>query len=204
MWTAKQVNRPSHLSMVSGARDAVDINPLSYPLGFFAWRVLFLFLGLNFPPVRGRILRKHPRGGDSCNMTKSERIKINELSAEGLGYRRISAVTGLSPNTIKSYLKRHGSELAILPAQTGCECKRCHRPIQQTPHKRQKVFCSDACRMAWWNAHPEKVQRRANHTLCCEQCGITFISYSNKQRRFCSRACYAEYRKKGSAKNELV
>ena len=98
-------------------------------------------------------------------MTESERTKIRELSADGFGYRRIAAMTGLSTNTVKSYLKRHGNEVAIQPDQTGCECKQCHRPIQQTPHKRKKVFCSDACRMAWWNAHPEKVQRRANHTL---------------------------------------
>lgn len=180
-----------------------NINPLSrHPLGYMLGGCFF-FWGLNFPSVCGCILRKHPQRG-LPQMTESERMRIEELNAEGLGYRRISAITGLSPNTVKSYIRRRGDAHSFQVGQTGYECKQCHKPIQQTPHKRQKVFCSDACRMAWWNAHPEKVQRKANHSLVCKQCGRPFISYSNAHRCFCSRACYAEYRKKGDTSNELA
>ena len=131
-------------------------------------------------------------------MTESERMRIDALNVEGLGYRRIAAVIGLSPNTVKSYLRRRVNVHVFYDVQLGSECRQCHQPIQQTPHKRQKVFCSDSCRMAWWNARPEKVNRKANHTLVCEQCGRTFVSYSNAKRRFCSRACYATSRIKES------
>lgn len=62
--------------------------------------------------------------------------------------------------------------------------------------KRKRMFCSDACRMAWWNAHPERVQRKAYYTLTCRHCGKQFESYGNSHRVFCSRDCYLKFRRK--------
>lgn len=75
-------------------------------------------------------------------------------------------------------------------------CRNCLTPLEQTPHKRKRMFCSDACRMAWWNAHPERVQRKAYYTLTCRHCGKQYESYGNSHRVFCSRDCYLKFRRK--------
>ena len=37
----------------------------------------------------------------------------------------------------------------------GTFCHQCGIPIQQTVGRKQKQYCSDKCRMTWWNAHPK-------------------------------------------------
>lgn len=56
--------------------------------------------------------------------------------------------------------------------------------------------------MAWWNAHPERVQRKAYYTLTCRQCGKQFESYGNANRVFCSRDCYLQFRRKEPAMSD--
>ena len=128
-------------------------------------------------------------------MTDIERGQIVALQQKGYGYKKISSDTGLPVNTVKSFLRRH--PLQSMEPHTGAVfCRHCGKPIEQAPHKREKLFCSDTCRMAWWNAHPEKVERKAYYTLTCEYCRRQFQSYGNDHRRFCSRACYADSRRK--------
>jgi protein-arginine kinase activator protein McsA len=121
-------------------------------------------------------------------MTRDEIIKINKLQRDGVGYKRISTLTGIPINTVKSYCHRH-------PAGDAGICQQCRAPIKQPPHKRTKKFCSDACRMAWWKDHPEQVQRKVFH-LTCMRCGMSFDSYGSGKRQYCSRACYADARRK--------
>lgn len=121
-------------------------------------------------------------------MTNEQREKTQELRNNDMGYKRISALTGISINTVKSYCRRH-------PA-SGCGiCQKCGAPIKQTPHKRTKKFCSDTCRMAWWKAHPEQVKRKVYH-LTCAWCGKPFDSIGDGKRQYCTRACYADARRK--------
>ena len=61
---------------------------------------------------------------------------------------------------------------------------------------RPKKFCSDKCRMAWWNAHQDQVTRNAHYSFVCAQCGENFTVYGNASRKFCSRACYLTSRNK--------
>ncbi|MDD5917522.1 MAG: zinc ribbon domain-containing protein [bacterium] len=70
-----------------------------------------------------------------------------------------------------------------------------HNIILQAKSRKAKYFCSDKCRNVWWNAHPEKVQRKAYYHLTCEYCGKEFISYGNRKRKYCSRPCYADARR---------
>ena len=121
-------------------------------------------------------------------MTKDDTTKITELQNKGMGYKRISALTGLPVNTVKSYCRRHAVGKYEI-------CQQCGSPVKQTPHKRSKKFCSDACRMAWWKVHPEQIQRKVYH-LTCAWCGKTFDSIGNGKRQYCSRACYADARRK--------
>jgi len=127
-------------------------------------------------------------------MVQKEINEIARLQRCGYGYKRISQITGLSQNTVKSYCRRH--PLASDAAELVSCCQQCGKPIEQTPHRKRKLFCSDACRMAWWNAHPDRVKRKAYHTVTCASCGREFESYSSTNRKFCSRACYSAFRTK--------
>lgn len=128
-------------------------------------------------------------------MTDMERSRIVELQRQGYGYKKISSITGLPLNTVKSFCARHPVQIKELPSSNAL-CRNCLAPLEQTPHKRKRMFCSDACRMAWWNAHPERVQRKAYYTLTCRHCGKQFESYGNSHRVFCSRDCYLKFRRK--------
>ena len=76
-------------------------------------------------------------------------------------------------------------------------CPQCGKPItQRTGHK--KKFCSDRCRMDYWNSHQDQVLRKAYYTLVCKNCGQTFRCYGNAHRKFCCRSCYENYRKRGN------
>ena len=93
------------------------------------------------------------------SMTDNERNRVIELQHKGYGYKRIASVIGLPVNTVKSFCSRHPIRDDESLELKGLCCN-CRIPIEQTPHKRKKLFCSDSCRMAWWNAHPEKVKRK--------------------------------------------
>ena len=127
-------------------------------------------------------------------MVQNEIDEIARLQRCGLGYKRISQITGLSQNTGKSYCRRH--PLDSDASEDASICHQCGKPVEQTPHRKKKLFCSDACRMMWWNAHPDRVNRQAYHAVTCASCGRTFESYSSANRKFCSRACYAKFRAK--------
>lgn len=80
-------------------------------------------------------------------------VKIEELRKKGYGYKKIASSLDMSPNTVKSYLRRRSlAENAII------KCQFCGVGVRQNPHRKTKKFCSDKCRMAWWNAHPEQVE----------------------------------------------
>ncbi|MDY3014373.1 MAG: RNA polymerase subunit sigma-70 [Evtepia sp.] len=97
-------------------------------------------------------------------MTNEERTQIIELQRKGYGYKQIATITGLPQNTVKPFCSRHPAVDDAL-AEAKELCRNCKKPLEQTLHKRKKVFCSDACRMAWWNTHPEKVERKAYYTI---------------------------------------
>lgn len=82
-------------------------------------------------------------------------------------------------------------------------CPQCGKVVkrQSGHHKR---FCSDQCRMAYWNSHPERVSRRAFYDLVCHYCGRMFRSYGNAHRKFCSRSCYDRYRKRGKQYDDQI
>lgn len=128
-------------------------------------------------------------------MTAEEISRIIQLQCEGYGYKKIASLTGLPVNTVKTYCRRH----PISKEDTAIEnilCKMCGSKLEQTPHKRKRMFCSDACRLAWWNSHREQVNRKSVYSLTCNYCGQIFESYGNAQRKYCSRRCYGLSRRK--------
>ena len=127
-------------------------------------------------------------------MNDKQKVKIQELRLQGAGYRKIAKEMGLSENTIKSYCRRH----PLIEQKGDLEhvhyCLQCNKVIDQNGKRKEKKFCSDACRMAWWNSHRDKVNHRIVRKLDCPCCHETFIVYGNGQRNYCSHTCYVKDR----------
>ena len=73
-------------------------------------------------------------------------------------------------------------------------CKMCGKALEQKSKSRPKVFCSDKCRSAWWTENNSQLNRSALLPLKCENCGAEFACYPSQRKRFCSHACYINYR----------
>lgn len=127
-------------------------------------------------------------------MTTEEIQIVSSLQQQGLGYKKIASLTGISANTIKAYCRRH----RVLAAdEMQAFCRGCGNPIQRIPQAKPRQFCSDACRMRFWNSHRDEIQHRAVYTFCCPCCGKEFQSFGNPNRKYCSRECVANARRKG-------
>ena len=125
-------------------------------------------------------------------MTDYEKQQIAALKTKGLGYMRIAKELGLNVNTVKSFCRRNISQ----PEQEGHICLCCGKPVEQNPHRKEKKFCSDKCRMAWWKENEAKLNKKAFYRIVCQHCGTVFESYGKAGRKYCSRSCYALARKK--------
>lgn len=115
-------------------------------------------------------------------MIDSQKHNIIALRQKGMSYGEIANKLEISINTIKSFCRRSSIE------QGKNICKHCGKPVEQNPGRREKKFCSDACRMKWWSAHPEMGKRSVR--LVCPVCGKTFMSHRNAKRKYCSHKCY--------------
>ncbi len=131
-------------------------------------------------------------------MTKQEIETLNLMRSHDKSATDIAIALGLSVNTVRSYIRRHPPKDTV---EVGC--RQCGKPVMQHKGRKAKYFCSDRCRNAWWNAHPEKVQRKAYYRLACRFCGKEFVSYGNKNRKYCSRLCYADARRSHSVSDTL-
>lgn len=123
-------------------------------------------------------------------MKLEEKEKIKILREKGLGYTAIAKEINISVNTIKSYCKRHGLGGIKTCDEDTSLCEYCDKPVIQKPRRKKKRFCSDKCRNNWWNTNRELVSKKANYECICANCGKTFISYGNKNRKYCSHECY--------------
>lgn len=73
-------------------------------------------------------------------------------------------------------------------------CLCCGKEVVQPRGRKEKKFCSDKCRNKWWNSNLDKVNRKANYEFICPHCKKLFSAYGNKNRKYCSHACYIEDR----------
>lgn len=128
-------------------------------------------------------------------MTYQLKQKITQMRRDGFSYAKVADALGISENTVKSFCRRNGLGgigADIVTQSDGALCQNCKVPLTHTAGAKKKRFCSDKCRMAWWNAHPEAVHRKAVYTFHCAYCGLQFESYGNRKRKYCSRACYGK------------
>ena len=127
--------------------------------------------------------------GGIIQMKKQEQETINAMRLQGKSASEIAWTLGISVNTVRSHIRRH-PEL-----EGGKPCKNCGRSISTLPGRKEKLFCSDRCRMIWWNSHRGQVQKKAYYRLTCSYCGKEFESYGNQNRKFCCRNCYLLFRR---------
>lgn len=128
-------------------------------------------------------------------MTREQKQSAREMRWQGLSYTQIARTLELSVNTVKSFCRRKNIclDAALADTARGARsgfCKRCGKRLEQTGKGRAKTFCNDECRYAWWNAHHERMNRKAFYDLTCAYCGKAFKSYGNKNRKYCRHECY--------------
>ena len=130
-------------------------------------------------------------------ITNSQKERISHMRLEGESYAGIADALGLSRNTVKSFclrnLRPEPLEVQAAPALTGT-CAQCSTGFVLCPGHRQRRFCSDRCRMTWWNAHRDLLNSKGMVEQTCACCGKHFMGYERQRRKFCSHACYIAYR----------
>lgn len=130
-------------------------------------------------------------------MTTNEKTRIAEMRKSDCSYAAIASELGINENTVKTFCRRNG--LTGTPAEmkkpkfteiTEKPCQCCGKTFIQYPGRKEKKFCSDACRNKWWNSHLGEVKRKAMYEYRCPHCGSVFHAYGNRNRKYCSHACY--------------
>lgn len=126
-------------------------------------------------------------------MTTKLESQITRLRRMGKGYGSIADELGVSLNTVKSFCRRKG--LTGRVSEGGVvRCAFCGAEVPQAEHRKPKKYCSDACRMKWWNAHRHLLHRRTGVVFHCLSCGREFTDYASAGRKYCSHACYIKDR----------
>lgn len=120
-------------------------------------------------------------------MTTEQKDTITEMRKQGYTYAKIAETLAISENTIKTYCRR--TRLNEYTVATVPVCKQCGKPIEVKAKHREKQFCSDLCRAAWWYANRGS-KHRTEYRLICANCGQPFVSVGNKARKYCSHQCY--------------
>lgn len=100
---------------------------------------------------------------------------------------------GPDPQLVKWLHDSHAEWAARLSKSRDTHCEQCGvRVTLARPRKR--IWCSEECSRAWYNAH----RARAQHAeKACSQCGNTFQP-TRADSRYCSHICrQAAYRRRG-------
>ncbi|MEG0848206.1 MAG: RNA polymerase subunit sigma-70 [Niameybacter sp.] len=137
-------------------------------------------------------------------MTQEQKEKIKELRLEGLGYKEIATVVGLSRDGVRSFCKwhelsGHGCVVALNIAekkQKNMLCLQCEKPLKHRSRGRTRKFCSDLCRRSWWVQHQEAANKKEKsiYNYTCLWCAQSFKAYGNRHRKYCSHSCYVKHR----------
>lgn len=137
-------------------------------------------------------------------MTEQQAKQIREMREQGIGYRSIGLMVGLSRDIVRNYCKSRGlagygsvlTKNIKEQVMLGKACLYCGKEIVQPGTGRPKKFCSEKCRREWWKGHPEQIKKKdtALYPVVCAHCGKEFLSYGNKTRKYCSHDCYIRQR----------
>ena len=124
-------------------------------------------------------------------MNHTQKDTIIKMRQSNMTFSAIAKATGLSLNTVKSICYRCGTKKETSKG-SAVLCKECGRTITTFSKNRPRLFCCDACKVAWWNKH--RAERRTNKISIstCAVCGNVFASYTSANRKYCSQACFRE------------
>jgi len=123
-------------------------------------------------------------------MTSTQKENIIHLRGLGKSYTEIAAAIEVSVNTVSSFCRRVNLDGQSKDIRDVGTCRYCGKHIKSKAGFKRRLFCSDACRLSWWNGHPDQVKRKAVYSFTCACCGKAFTSYGNQNRKYCSHACY--------------
>lgn len=130
-------------------------------------------------------------------MTPDEKSRLTAMRRAGHSYTEIALELGIPKNTVKTYCHRNhigisndlpGNGKVSLPREK--HCLNCGSTVIQNPGRKEKKFCSDLCRVRWWNTHAAMTSRKAVYSFVCPACGNSFTAYGNPHRKYCSHECY--------------
>lgn len=137
-------------------------------------------------------------------MTTMQEEQIRLLREQGVGYRNIGNIVHLSRDVVRNYCRTHNlngyhdavkkNMLRMIADRNVCTY--CGAPIKQKKTGRPKKFCSDKCRLRWWQQNRDQMKKNpdAMYEFHCNYCGKPFTAYGNKKRLYCCHDCYVRDR----------
>ena len=125
-------------------------------------------------------------------MVEQNKADIRRLRSAGQSYTQIAEILHLSRNTVKSICQRHDfqPEIQLISSHDQEHCQNCGSRIEQAAGKKQRIFCSTACRRTWWKAHRAMGKKKTAIQIQCASCGRMFEDYTRNHRKYCCHACY--------------
>ena len=130
-------------------------------------------------------------------MTEDQKCQIKFLREQNRTITQISEQTGISRNTIKSFMRRETSKNEAL--QNKNTCLNCGKVLAQLPKTKPRKFCCEVCRNAYWNTHRHLAKQSNTPYIICAHCKKSFNSNGRKNRKYCCRKCYINARFGGIA-----
>jgi len=125
-------------------------------------------------------------------MTEAQKIQIRILREQNFTFTQISEQTGISRNTIKSFMRRETSKKEAVHDKG--VCLNCKKILSQLPKTKPRKFCCESCRNAYWNTHRHLSKQSNSHYIICAYCRKSFNSHGRKNRKYCCRKCYINAR----------
>lgn len=127
-------------------------------------------------------------------MTKEQKTLILYYREQHMTYRQIGEKLGLSPDTVKTFCRRNTPQEDRTEASASSQCRNCGAPVHLLPGRRERLFCSPACRTAYWRKH----NLLGKDPRYCAGCGA-LLTGGSASRKYCSHACYIRHRFGSSA-----
>jgi endogenous inhibitor of DNA gyrase (YacG/DUF329 family) len=128
-------------------------------------------------------------------MTNEQKQEITSMRQAGFGYSKIAKIIGVSQNSVKSFCRR---QKATAVSEKIDLCAQCGKPIDKSKRSSRR-FCSDTCRMKWWNKHPKADMP---YTANCACCGKEIQMRRKGERKYCSHRCYIAARYEDGGGND--
>ena len=127
-------------------------------------------------------------------MTKEQKTLILYNREQHMTYRQIGEKLGLSPDTVKTFCRRNTPQEDRTETSASTQCRNCGAPVHLLPGRRERLFCSPACRTAYWRKH----NLLGKDPRYCAGCGA-LLTGGSASRKYCSHACYISHRFGSSA-----